>query len=174
MHSEPNRDIAAPPIVLELADDDEDDGPPMPQRGWVRAILAALALGWIAVFTVALWLDPYRGGAVWLDETHTQLNLPACHFKAITGQPCPSCGMTSSFSLLMHGDPLNSLRDNFAGTLLALIGLAFLPWSAASIVRGRWLWFRDIEGLLLRVVILFVAVMFVRWIGLMAWRFFGG
>ena len=175
MQSESEPVIAPAPRVLELVDPYEDDGPPMPQRAWVRTLLVVIGLGWLAIFVIAIRLDPYEGGQVWLQETHTQLGLPPCQFKAITGVPCPSCGMTSSFALLMHGDLVESLKANFAGTLLAAIGLAFLPWSVLSMVRGRWLGTRDAEGLLLRVVILFVVVMFVRWGALLAWRrWFGG
>ena len=50
-------------------------------------------------------------------ETHRQLGLPPCTFKEMTGLPCPSCGMTSSFALLVRGDVMNSLRANAVGTL---------------------------------------------------------
>jgi hypothetical protein len=164
--------MVPPPVVLELAED--EDEPPPPRRGWVRLLLIVILLGWLMVFAVAVWLDPYRDGKVWLDATHTQLHLPPCHFKKLTGLPCPSCGMTSSFALLMHGDVLDSLRANFAGTLLAAIGLAYVPWSMLSMLRGRWVWIRDVEGVLLRLVILFVVTMMLRWVGVLAWHYFGG
>jgi hypothetical protein len=174
LQSEPDPVIAPAPRVLELADPYEDDGPPMPQRTWVRLFLVLIGLGWLTVFVIAIRIDPYRDGEVKLSETHTQLGLPPCQFKTVTGVACPSCGMTSSFALLMHGDLVNSLRANFAGTLLALIGLAFLPWSVLSMVRGRWLGTRDVEGLILRLVIVFVTVMLGRWLALMAWKWWGG
>ena len=163
--------MVPPPVILELVD---DEGPPMPRRIWVRGLLILIALGWLGVFAIAAWLQPYQGGEPWMEGTHTQLGLPTCHFKAITGYPCPSCGMTSSFALLIHGDLLNSLRANFAGTLLASIGLLYLPWSISSVLRGRWVWIRDIEGTLLRLVVLFVAAMLTRWVTVLAWRYFFG
>jgi Protein of unknown function (DUF2752) len=174
LQSEPDPVIAPAPRVLELVDPYEDDGPPMPQRTWVRMLLVLIGIGWLAVFVIAIRLDPYRDGRIWQEQTHTQLGLPPCQFKTITGVPCPSCGMTSSFALLMHGDVVESLKANFAGTLLACVGLAFVPWSVLSMVRGRWLGTRDAEGLLLRVVIVFVVVMMGRWLALMAWRWYGG
>src|SRR5436190_1772061 len=113
LQSEPDPVIAPAPRVLELADPYEDDGPPMPQRTWVRTLLVLIGLGWVTIFVIAIRLDPYRGGTVWREETHTQLGLPPCQFKAVTGIACPSCGMTTSFALLMRGDFWNSLQANF-------------------------------------------------------------
>lgn len=170
MQDEVDPAIVPPPLLLEEAPDDE--APPLQFR-WVRLLLVLIAAGWIAVFMVAIVLNPYRGGRVWLEETHRQLGFPSCHFKEMAGLPCPSCGMTSSFALLVRGDLVNSLRANFAGTLLALIGLAYLPWCAASLWRGQWLFFRTIEPVLIGLVVLFVSVMLLRWLGVLAWQFFG-
>ena len=81
----------------------------------------------------------------------------------LTGYPCPSCGMTTSFALLVRGDVLNSLRANCAGTLLALTLLATIPWSIVSALRARWLWVRSVEPWILRFVIVLVGIALVRW-----------
>ena len=73
------------------------------------------------------------------------MNLPDCTFKTMTGLPCPSCGMTTSFSLLMHGDPINSLRANWVGTGLALFCLALIPWALASVWLKRPLFVVSLE-----------------------------
>lgn len=130
---------------------------------WVRLVLVLIAVGLVFVFAVAIWLNPYRDGQVWLMETHRQLGLPECNFKRITGLPCPSCGMTSSFALLMHGDLVNSLRANAAGTLLAILCLAYIPWALLCAVLGRRLLIRSFEGTLMRLVVLFLVLMLCRW-----------
>ena len=56
----------------------------------------------------------------------------------MTGVPCPSCGMTTSFALLLHGDIANSLRANAVGTLLAVFCLVLIPWSLACVVFKRF------------------------------------
>jgi hypothetical protein len=138
--------------------------PVIPVLGrWVRLTLVLIALGLVLVFAVALWLNPYQDGQVWLVETHRQLGLPECNFKRITGLPCPSCGMTSSFALLMHGDLVNSLRANAAGTLLALMCLAYIPWALLCAVLGRRLLIRSFERVLLRLVVVFLVLMLCRW-----------
>jgi hypothetical protein len=134
-------------------------------HGWVRLVLVLIAVGLIAVFAVAVWLNPYKDGKVWLMETHRQLwHMPECNFKMMTGMPCPSCGMTSSFALLMHGDLVNSLRANAAGTFLAILCLAYIPWALVCAIRKRRLLIVSYERALTRLVVLFVIVMLGRWV----------
>ena len=138
--------------------------PAIPVLGrWVRLTLVLIAAGLVLVFAVAIWLNPYRDGQVWLIETHRQLGLPECNFKRITGLPCPSCGMTSSFALLMHGDLVNSLKANAAGTLLAIVCLAYIPWALVCAALGRRLLIQSFERVLLRLVVVFLVLMLCRW-----------
>jgi hypothetical protein len=101
-------------------------------------------------------------------ETHTQIGLPPCTFKRMFGVPCPSCGMTTSFALLMHGDPANSLRANAVGTLLAMFLLALIPWSLVSAVRGRAVFIQSMERALTVVVGVFLVLMLARWLVVLA------
>jgi hypothetical protein len=132
---------------------------------WVRGTLLGIALGWAVVFGIAIWLDPYDVyGRARQMETHRQLGLPPCTFYTITGGwPCPSCGMTTSFALLMRGDVWNSLRANAVGTLLALFGLMLVPWNLICAWRGRTYFIASIEQTLLKIVIAFLALLLVRW-----------
>lgn len=130
---------------------------------WARLLLVALALLGVGVFAIALTLDPYRDGQVWLAETHTQLGLPPCTFKAVTGMPCASCGMTTSFALSIRGDLFHAVQANFVGTLLALFGMAFIPWGLLSAWQGRFLYIRSLERTVIFLVLGFVALLFLRW-----------
>jgi hypothetical protein len=147
---------------------DEPDLEPLPVyvplRGWVRVVLVVLALLGCGVFAIAIHLRPYEpDGTPLREETHRQLGLPPCTFKFVTGLPCPSCGMTTSFALLIRGDVWNSLRANVAGTLLAVLTLAFIPWGLASAWKGRLLFIVSFEKVITRVVVLFLVVMLLRW-----------
>ena len=134
-------------------------------RPWVRGSLIGLALGLIAVFAVALWIDPYNeDGSPKSMATHRQLGLPPCNFYRATGLPCPSCGMTTSFALLMHGDLMNSLRANAVGTLLAGFCVLLIPWSLASAIWRRTLFIGSIERTLTFVVLAFLSMMLMRWV----------
>jgi hypothetical protein len=142
---------------------------------WVRGTLAGFALGLIAVFAIALWLDPYRGdGTARRMATHRQLGLPACTFYAVTGLPCPSCGMTTSFALLVRGDVANSARANAVGTLLAAFGLVMIPWCVTAAVTGRTPFVRSLERALSVVVLVFLGLMLFRWVLVLAFGWWQG
>jgi hypothetical protein len=132
--------------------------------GWSRLGLVVVGAGLLVIFGIALWLNPYDNGQAMRMETHRQLGLPPCTFKVITGYPCPSCGLTTSFALLIKGDVVNSLRANAVGTLLALIWLALIPWSLVSSFCGRPLFLISIERAVLRMLILFLTLLLVRWV----------
>jgi hypothetical protein len=134
-------------------------------HGWVRGSLLGLALALSAVFAVACWINPYNAdGSAQSLATHQQLGLPPCNFYYMFRVPCPACGMTTSFSLLMHGDPRNSLRANAVGTLLAGFCLLLIPWCLASAVCQRTLFIRSMERALTLVVLVFLGLMLFRWV----------
>jgi hypothetical protein len=143
-------------------------------RFWVRLCLVLIAVVLVGVFALAIWLDPYKDGRVWLEGTHQQFGLPQCTFKDVTGLPCPSCGMTSSFALLMRADILRSLQANAVGTGLALALLITIPWCLASALRGRLLFIRSVEWVLLWFVIILTTSLLFRWLIVLADRFVTG
>lgn len=152
-----------PPHLLPNELDSWPRRRPRRLHGWVRVCLVLIALGLLAVFAIAIWLNPYKDGKVWLEETHRQLGLAPCTFKHLTGLPCPSCGMTSSFALLVRGDLWHSAQANFVGTLLAVLCLAVIPWSLASAFQGRVVWIRSFEYVLVRLVVGFLILLLLRW-----------
>jgi hypothetical protein len=138
---------------------------------WVRGALLLVAVALTAVLTTAVLLNPYYkddpnhpDGTPRTMETHRQLGLPPCSFKTMTGLPCPSCGMTTSFSLLMHGDIWNSLQANAVGTLLALACVLFVPWSLASVFMARPMFVRTVEKPLMFGIVALVTLMLIRWV----------
>jgi len=52
--------------------------------------------------------------------THEQLGFPECGFYERTGWPCPTCGMTTSFSYLSRGQIVKAFMVQPAGALTAL------------------------------------------------------
>lgn len=160
-----NRVIAIVPPSQSMTDDEEDILDAIPVMAtWAHGILLGLALGSVVIFGLAAWLRPYDAeGRPLRQETHRQLGLPPCTFYDVTRYPCPACGMTTSFALLMHGDLVASLRANWVGTILAVLGLLFIPWSLASIYWRRTLFIRSVERTVTVMIVAFMSMMMLRW-----------
>src|SRR5262249_50746612 len=130
--------LAIVPPSLSSAKREGDGFPealPVLHQG-VRGALVGVVLGIVAVFVVAASLNPYGGeGRPRQMATPQRLGLPPCTFYDVTGLPCPSCGMTTSFAFLVRGDVKNSLRANWVGTLLAAFCVAFIPWALVGVAR---------------------------------------
>lgn len=104
---------------------------PLPPR-LLGAIVLIAAAAWLGV---ALSLTPDARGL----GTHQQLGLAACGFHEHTGHPCPTCGMTTAFTLAAHGRLLDALVTQPLAALLALaVAMAAVAgaWAAAT---GAWL-----------------------------------
>ncbi len=152
-----------------------EDDPPARLNRWVRAVLVFVAGFLIAGFSLALYLNPYKDdGTARTMETHRQLGLPECTFKEKTGMPCPSCGMTSSFSLFVRGDVWHSLKANWVGTVLATFCLGVIPWSLASVYRGRPLFVRSIELPISVTIIVLLSLLLLRWAIVLAVQYYTG
>jgi hypothetical protein len=74
----------------------------------------------------------------------------------------------------MHGDLWNSLRANAVGTMLALGGLLFVPWSLATVARKRPLFIVSMERALIVAVLAFLILMLVRWCLVVLLYYVGG
>ncbi len=131
---------------------------------WVRTVLLVIAAGLIVVFVLAWRIDPYGpDGKPLKMGTHRQLGMAECNFKWLFGRPCPTCGMTTSFALLVRGDFQGSLKANFAGTMLAIAAALLIPWMVVSGLRGRWLFVRAAEFWILFGVVAAIVLALVRW-----------
>jgi hypothetical protein len=139
--------------------------PQPPSARWVRGSLIAMAAGLVMLFGLALWLKPYDpDGRPLRMETHRQLGLPECTFYRMTGLPCPSCGLTTSFALWVRADLWNSLRANAVGTLMAAGFLALIPWSLVSAARGKLIGVRSWERTMTALVAIFLVLLLGRWL----------
>jgi hypothetical protein len=80
-------------------------------------------LGLSAIFaTSALW-RPSDNGII------------LCPFRALTGYPCPGCGMTRAFSSIAHGELWRAVRYNPLSPLLFLALIAVWAGAAATILN---------------------------------------
>ena len=135
-----------------------------PLNGYVRLVLVLIMVGTVSLFVIARLLNPYDAkGNARRQSTHTQMGLPPCSFEVATGKPCPSCGMTTSFSLLSRGDVSNSMQANSVGTLMAFTVWLMLPWGIACLVKRRVLLFGSIERMITILVLVFFLLAAARW-----------
>jgi len=135
-------------------------GGPTDRLGWAsRVLLAALAITLVAVLVVARRVEPDPRGY----GTHERLGLWPCAFRATTGHPCPSCGMTTSFAWFARGEPAHSWRANPAGSVLAPTCLVLFPWLLAASARGRPWPFRSLESPLVSLAVAAVALTILSW-----------
>jgi Protein of unknown function (DUF2752). len=95
-----------------------------------RSTWLLVPLLFLATAIVAFVLHPDPAGI----GTHRQLGLPACWMRALTGWPCPSCGLTTSFAQLANGN----LRLAFAAHPLGPPLFALFAWgSVCSLLEFR-------------------------------------
>jgi hypothetical protein len=121
--------------------------------------MVVLAVALAAALAVARVLEPDPRGF----GTHTQLGLPPCQFAWVTGRPCPACGMTTAFAWSVRGRPDRAWGANPAGSLLAPVAAALIPWLLLGAARGRPLGARSPEPVLVGVLVAAVALSMVSW-----------
>jgi hypothetical protein len=104
-----------------------------PVSGWARWSYALLLLGALVMVGVGLYLTPDPAG----HGTHQQLGLPPCTIYYLTGRPCPSCGLTTSVSAILHGQFGLAWRANPMGYVIVAGALAVAVNSLLALLWGR-------------------------------------
>ena len=105
----------------------------------LRLVAGLIATTFAAVLVIARLLPPDDRGF----GTHERLGLPPCGMILTSGLPCPSCGMTTSFSLMMHGRPIDAFIAQPAGAAVclgAMIGVVLAVHAAATgrVIQVDW------------------------------------
>lgn len=103
--------------------------------GWARWGHAFLLLGVLVMFGIGWYLTPNPAG----HGTHQQLGLPPCTIYFLTGRPCPSCGLTTSVSAILHGQFALAWWANPIGYLVVAAAVVVGLNSLLTLVSGRTL-----------------------------------
>jgi hypothetical protein len=122
-----------------------------------RILHAGLSLCLGAILLLFAFLTPNPEGK----GTHRYLGLPDCLISRLTGLDCcPSCGLTTAFCYLMHGE-LEKARLTHAAILpLFLLWLFLIIYSAWMAIIGKnWLFIE------LYICILILMILFACWLG---------
>jgi hypothetical protein len=86
----------------------------------------AIAIICLTVLTLGAWLNPSAEG----HGTHKQLGLAPCMWAVALDKPCPTCGMTTSFSHAGEGSWVQAAQTQPMGMLLVII-TATVFWGAS-------------------------------------------
>lgn len=105
----------------------------------LRGSLIAISLLILAGFAIASRLVPDPSGL----GTHHQLGLAACPTLARSGQPCPTCGMTTAVAHLADGSMAKAWNTQPAAVFIALSAAGTAIWAAASAWRGQVIGFES-------------------------------
>ena len=109
-------------------------GPRVRITGSARLLWASVSLACAAVLGIARFLTPDPAGL----GTHQQLfGMAPCSFVLTSGLPCPTCGMTTSFSHMMHGHPIVALKVQPAGAVFCLAAVFFAFFGLYVAVSGK-------------------------------------
>jgi hypothetical protein len=125
----PNRNLRAGHAGAPLA-----SGSPIAPRAGHADRLAWLALACAVVFVAAVahWLTPDARGI----GTHEQLGIPPCGFLALTGLPCPACGLTTCFAHMAQGHFVLAAHTHPVGVSMFVCMCACLPLAVWGVVRA--------------------------------------
>jgi hypothetical protein len=96
--------------------------------------------------------------------THEWLGLQPCRTLQWFGVPCPFCGMTTSFSLIAHGQLIKSFTCQPAGMLLFLAMICVGITAAIAAATGRAPVFKPGRKLSLVIVTIGGAILTLAWI----------
>lgn len=127
---------------------------------WLRLVLGTISVLAAIPLVIALQLEPSEKGF----GTHQQLGFSPCRFKDMYGVPCPSCGMTTSWSFIVRGNWQQSLQANAAGTFLAILTMFCTVWCGLASVSGRWMLIQPHDWLFISLVIAVFLFIVVHWI----------
>jgi hypothetical protein len=104
-----------------------------PERSTRNKAQLLWTLIWLGCTVVAFGLKADGNG----HGTHQQLGLPPCPSVLLFDRPCPGCGLTTSWTALVHGQLLTSLKAHPLGWFmygtLTFVGLGCL-WGN---IRGK-------------------------------------
>ncbi|MCH9654993.1 MAG: DUF2752 domain-containing protein [Planctomycetes bacterium] len=129
--------------------------------GWkIRSLLIGWSLFLIAGFGVAIQTNPDPRGF----GTHQRFGFAPCVIRNQLSIPCPSCGMTTSFSHFVRGQIRQSAQANTAGLVLALVCVVMIPWSWISVYRKQLWLVSNPETCLLWLLCGLITITLIEWV----------
>ncbi|MBP6821247.1 MAG: DUF2752 domain-containing protein [Acidobacteria bacterium] len=110
--------------------------------------------------TVARILNPSPNGF----GTHQQLGLPPCLFFKLTGIPCPSCGLTTSFAHAARLHLFQALIAQPFGVIAFFLTVVSIPLFV-TLIRRRVAWSTVVHARGVdRLIYILIAVYLLSWL----------
>jgi hypothetical protein len=97
-----------------------------------RLLWLSIVGGGVLVLAAAAAIEPDARGY----GTHTQLGLPPCGFRLLTGSPCPGCGLTTAFAHGIRGHWALAASANPLGLALFVVVCLSIPLGVTAALRG--------------------------------------
>ena len=122
----------------------------------VRLNQIGITLVWLATTVIGSRLTPSSA----LHGTHQELGLPPCPSVMLFDRPCPGCGLTTSWTALIHGNLPLALKAHPLGPLLYVGFTVIALLSLLGLVRGWRVrsearWFQVIATAIFSMVLIF-------------------
>jgi hypothetical protein len=99
----------------------------------IRLLHVFIAIGLAMTLLLSFLLEPDPRGL----GTHQQVLLVPCNFYALTGLPCPFCGVTTAFAHMARGHVRDAFFSQPIGMLGFLMCVMFLPVVLGAAISGR-------------------------------------
>jgi hypothetical protein len=96
-------------------------------------LLALIPLGFAAVVVLGVLVEPDPRGF----GTHEKLGFAPCRFLALTGLPCPGCGVTTSIAHAARLDVAGALAAQPFGLVVVVLLPVVAVVAVVLHVRGR-------------------------------------
>jgi len=132
----------------------------VPKLKWFTRVCGLiLALACMTVLSIGAALTPDPRGV----ETHRQLGLGSCALFQNTGIPCLTCGMTTAYAHMLHGEVLASFKTQPMGALLCVV-TGMTMWASlyvASTGLPGAVWLNRFPSM--RLVVIFISLILCAW-----------
>lgn len=132
----------------------------VPRQNLPRIISTMIFLLATSLIAALAYLTPSKTGF----GTHTQLIPIPCMFRQLLHVPCPSCGVTTSLSCILHGQFIDSLRAHPLGFFFFAIMIIIMIASLIGIIKN-YSWWRVLEKKWLHISVIYgISALFIVWL----------
>ena len=127
-------------IICPLDTENKDNSTKNEHLTWEKAsgrsriIVGLIATLLWAIIITSWYVSPSADGF----GSHTQLGIPKCSWVVEYNRPCPTCGMTTAYSLTARGRLITAFITQPAGCIFALVHFALTALLTYIAIAGKY------------------------------------